>query len=188
MGIMLKGKFAWIAEAAAGLILFLLPLKFGTLVAIPNLTMIYWSDPVSLFIGAWPAPVFPVCASLFLLLSLLLIPGEIFSGRAGKFSGLWLLLGLAALPGGIATGTPPDAFAYFISYVLSVGAFLLGFVRVVNHNPKLIGIFHGLFTFSFLIFSSSTTEKVSFSRFSSFTPSILSIGFFDISSFFARNP
>ena len=40
---MLKGKFAWIAEAAAGLILFLLPLKFGTLVAIPNLTMIYWS-------------------------------------------------------------------------------------------------------------------------------------------------
>ena len=148
---MLKGKFAWIAEAAAGLILFLLPLKFGTLVAIPNLTMIYWSDPVSLFIGAWPAPVFPVCASLFLLLSLLLIPGEIFPGRAGKFSGLWLLLGLAALPGGIATGTPPDAFAYFISYVLSVGAFLLGFARVVNHNPKLIGIFHGLFTFSFLI-------------------------------------
>ncbi|MBR2440299.1 MAG: O-antigen ligase family protein [Lentisphaeria bacterium] len=148
---MLKGKFAWIAEAAAGLILFLLPLKFGTLVAIPNLTMIYWSDPVSLFIGAWPAPVFPVVSGIFLMLSLLFVPGEIFPGRAGKFAGLWLLLGLAALPGGIAKETPPDAFAYFVSYILSTGAFLLGFVRVVNHNRNVIGVFYGLFTFSFLI-------------------------------------
>lgn len=148
---MLKGKFAWIAEAVAGLILFLLPLKFGTLVAIPNLTMIYWSDPISLFMGAWPSPVFPVLAGGFLLLTLILVPGELFPGRAGKFAGLWLLLGLAAFPGGIAKGTPPDAFFYFLSYVLSIGAYLLGFIRVVNHNKKLIGIFHGLFTFSFLI-------------------------------------
>ena len=59
---MLKGKYAWIAEAFGGLLLFLLPLKFGTLVAVPNLTMIYWSDPVSLLVGIWPFPVFPVVA------------------------------------------------------------------------------------------------------------------------------
>lgn len=148
---MLKGKFAWIAEAAAGLILFLLPLKFGTLVAIPNLTMIYWSDPVALLIGAWPAPIFPVSAGLFLLLSLLFVPGDFCSGRAGKFAWLWLLLGIAALPGGIAKGTPPDAFSYFVSYVFSIGSFLFGLARVVTHNRKVIELYHGLFTFSFLI-------------------------------------
>ena len=85
---MQRGKFAWIAEAFACALLFLLPLKFGTLVAIPNLTMIYWSDPIALFVGVWPFPVFPVLACVFLLVSLLFVPGEIFPGKAGKFAGL----------------------------------------------------------------------------------------------------
>ena len=148
---MQKGKFAWIAEAFACALLFLLPLKFGTLVAIPNLTMIYWSDPISLFVGVWPFPVFPVLACVFLLVSLLFVPGEIFPGKAGKFAGLWLLMAVVSFVGGIAKGTPPDAFPYFMDHVLSMGAFLLGFVRVATYNKKVIEYFYGAFSASFLI-------------------------------------
>ena len=148
---MLKGKYAWIAEAFGGLLLFLLPLKFGTLVAVPNLTMIYWSDIYSLIVASWPSTIFPFLAGIFLLTSLIFVPGELFPGKAGKFAGLFLLLGLAALPGGIAKGTPPDGFFYFMNHILSIGAFLLGFVRVVNHNRKVIDLFHGLFTSAFII-------------------------------------
>ena len=148
---MLKGKYAWIAEAFGGLLLFLLPLKFGTLVAVPNLTMIYWSDPVSLLVGIWPFPVFPVVACIFLLSALLFVPGEIFPGRAGKFAGLWLLLALVSFLGGIAEGTPPDAFPYFMDHVLAMGAFLLGFTRVVNHNKNVTDYYYGAFCAAFLI-------------------------------------
>ena len=148
---MLKGKYAWIAEAFGGLLLFLLPLKFGTLVAVPNLTMIYWSDPVALLVGIWPFPVFPVIATLFLLFTLLFVPGEIFPGRAGKFAGLWLLLALISFLGGIAKGTPPDAFWYFMDHVLAMGAFLLSFARIVSHNKKVIEYYYGAFSAAFLI-------------------------------------
>ena len=148
---MLKGKYAWIAEAFGGILLFLLPLKFGTLVAIPNMTLIYWSDPVSLIIGVWPFPVFPVLASAFLVLTLLLVPGEIFSGRAGKFAGFWLLLTLVSFLGGIAKDTPPDAFIYFMDHMFSIGAFLLGFTRIVTHNKNVMEYYYGAFSFAFLI-------------------------------------
>ena len=148
---MLKGKYAWIAEAFGGILLFLLPLKFGTLVAIPNMTLIYWSDPVSLIIGVWPFPVFPVLASAFLVLTLLLVPGEIFSGRAGKFAGFWLLLTLVSFLGGIAKDTPPDAFIYFMDHMFSIGAFLLGFARIVTHNKNVMEYYYGAFSFAFLI-------------------------------------
>ena len=148
---MLKGKYSWIAEAFGAILLFLLPLKFGTLVAIPNMTMIYWSDPISLIVGIWPFPVFPVLSSIFLLTTLLLIPGEIFPGKSGKFAGLWLLLTLVSLLGGIAEGTPPDAFAYFMDHMFSIGAFLLGFARIVTHNKNVIEYYYGAFSSAFLI-------------------------------------
>ncbi len=148
---MFKGRFAWIAEALGGILLFLLPIKFGTLVSLPSITMIYWSDPISLFIASWPFPFFPLFSGIFLLISLLLVPGEIFPGKSGFWTGLWGILALCSLLGGIAGGCPADAFPYFVNHTFSIGTFLIGFARIVNHNRKIIGVYHGIFSSAFLL-------------------------------------
>ena len=99
---MFDGKLKWIAEALGGVLLFLLPLKFGALVSVPAVTMIYWNDPVSIAVASWPFPVFPVFSGVFLLASLLFVPTETFRDRAGWLAGLWILLALASLPGMIS--------------------------------------------------------------------------------------
>ena len=38
------GRFAFVAEALALVFVFLLPLKFGSIVGIPDITMIYWRE------------------------------------------------------------------------------------------------------------------------------------------------
>lgn len=149
---MFNGRLSWIAEAFGGVLLFLLPLKFGTLVAVPSITMIYWSDPVSLMIASWPFPVFPVFAGMFLIVSLLFVPfGDFLRTRFGWLAGLWVLLALAALPGAAAETAPPDGPLYFIDHAFATGAFLTGFALVVRNNGKIAGLYHGIFTASFLI-------------------------------------
>ena len=39
-----RGRFVFIAETLAVLFVFLLPLKFGAVIGIPDITMIYWRE------------------------------------------------------------------------------------------------------------------------------------------------
>lgn len=148
---MFKGKYSWAAEALGGVLLFLLPLKFGALVSIPAITMIYWTDPVSLIVASWPGPVFPVLSAIFLLFSLLFVPGHIFSGKSGFFALLWIGLSLAAVAGIAAEGTPPDAWLYYLNHAFSIGAFLTGISHIVNHNRRICDVYYGIFTAAFCI-------------------------------------
>ena len=55
----MKELFIQIPRASVLLLTFLLPLKFGSTVGVPEMPMSYWQDPIAILVGAWPVMLFP---------------------------------------------------------------------------------------------------------------------------------
>lgn len=123
------------AELFACLLTVLLPVKFASIVSVPEGGALYWSDPVSLLVIAWPLPVFMVAASL--LLGLTILAAAVRKDMALyapllKYGALWGILGCVSILGltnASCMGYPPQMIAHALSlasYALSLSILLSG--------------------------------------------------------------
>ena len=93
----------WIAaEVFAFLLTALLPIKFASIVSVPEAGALYWSDPLSLLIIAWPLPVFMLAASILLALTVAAAATRrdmTLRTPPLKYGALWGVLGCVSLVG-----------------------------------------------------------------------------------------
>lgn len=124
-----------IAECFAWLLTVLLPIKFASFVSAPEGGALYWSDPVSLLVIAWPLPVFMMAASELFFLTLW--SGAVRKDMALcppllKYGALWMVLGCVSclgLANASCMGYPPQMIAHTLSlacYAMSLAILLSG--------------------------------------------------------------
>ncbi len=98
----------------------LLPLKFGTLTGLPEVSSYYPPDGFSWMIITWPAISFPMVAGGLLLLALAVFPVRFqHSQVAFTVMALWLLLAFVSILGAVNAST----IDYVIVYVVHICGF-----------------------------------------------------------------
>ncbi len=117
-----SGRFVFIAETLAMLFVFLLPLKFGSVIGIPDITMIYWRELFPLIISPWPSTLLPVFASLLLIVTLICVPKSPRCTPNGILALLWLAFAGAGTLGAFAEGVIVNYPMHMIPYGAAVFA------------------------------------------------------------------
>lgn len=125
-----------IPEWAALALTFLLPLKFATTVGVPEISGIYWADPIGLVIGAWPIHTFPVFAAFALGLTLLFTRGVPFRNNIIRlYAILWAVLSAVSLLGFINASTW-DFAAHISLYCFGAGAYAMNLCLLLERRPE----------------------------------------------------
>jgi len=126
------------AEVFACLLTVLLPIKFASFVSAPEGGALYWNDPVSLLVIAWPLPVFMLASSaLFILLGIAMLGAPDRKNMTLrlpliKYGALWCILGGVSILGmadASCMGYPPQMIAHTMSlacYAMSLAILLSG--------------------------------------------------------------
>lgn len=135
------------AIAAILILTVLLPLKFGSLVGIPETTSLFPDDLFSWLIVIWPASAFPVFSGAVLALALIAFrPKPEQQSAAFVTAGLWMLLGLAGYLGAVNAGTR-DFVLMQIPHGLGVGAYAAAVYLMLANRPgwrrKLLWVMFG---------------------------------------------
>ena len=107
----------------------LLPVKFSSIVSVPEMPSSYWFDAASLIFVVWPNHLFSLLSSLLLLLTLA-APGAEREGTRNlpSIPVLWCLLwaSLAVLSAfGLVHASCPEYAFQMISYAVGTGCFIL---------------------------------------------------------------
>ncbi len=98
----------------------LLPLKFGTLAGLPEVSSYYPPDGFSWMIITWPAISFPMVSGGLLLLALAVFPVRFQNSRvAFTVTTLWLLVAFVSITGAVNASTVD----YVIVYVVHIFGF-----------------------------------------------------------------
>ncbi len=125
-----------VVRAYLVLLVFLLPLKFGTVLGISEIALL----PTSIaewLIGTWPPFVFPILSGSALLLVVLLLPPPRFDSKFAVFPAAWLLLPVLVLPGLIRT-TEWDHALLFIWYLIGISCLVIAVYWTLPHDDGLI--------------------------------------------------
>ncbi len=125
-----------IAIAAVLTFTVLLPLKFGSLVGIPEATALFPEDFSSWLIILWPASAFPMFSGIVLALALAAFrpkPEQQF--KAFITAGLWMVLGLAGYLGAINASTR-DFVEIQIPHGLGIGAYAASIYLMLSNRPE----------------------------------------------------
>lgn len=130
-----KGRLSFIAEAFAVLLLFLLPLKFGAIVGIPAITMIYWRELFPLVISPWPSTLFPFCSAALLLVTLLCVPMPSSCSRKGGYAFFWLILAGLSTLGAFGADVVVNYPMHMIPYCFGLAAFAMSIMLLLEHRP-----------------------------------------------------
>lgn len=131
-----KGRFVFVAEAFAFLLLFLLPLKFGAIVGIPAVTMIYWRELFPLVISPWPSTLFPLFSALLLVLTLLCVPLPARCSGRGAYALLWTeLAGLSPI-GAFGADVVVNYPMHMIPYCFGLAAFAMAVALILENRPR----------------------------------------------------
>ena len=130
------GKSWRLLELFACLLTVLLPVKFASFVSAPEGGALYWNDPVSLVVIAWPLPVFMLASSaLFILLGIAMLGAPDRKNMTLrlpliKYGALWCILGGVSVLGmadASCMGYPPQMIAHTLSlacYAMSLAILL----------------------------------------------------------------
>jgi O-antigen ligase len=132
----LKSKTLAYVEIFVFLTLILLPLKFGTLVGVPETTLLYPSSPMEFIIVSWPVPFFPIISGTLLVVTCIVLPFPPNFQSSFRISAIWALLAICSLIGFIHA-TVFDYAAYEIVHLFAIAAFGLTIFRLVDNNPSL---------------------------------------------------
>ena len=104
---------------------FLLPLKFGTLAAMPEQPPMFPGDLLTLLVISWPPHCAGIAGALLLMASVLLFPAPDWRAPGGLTALFWgILLPLASLPGMIS-GSNADYVYVNVAHWFGIGAFVL---------------------------------------------------------------
>ncbi|MBO5761087.1 MAG: O-antigen ligase family protein [Lentisphaeria bacterium] len=125
-----------IAELYVLFLTFLLPLKFGTLVGVPELPATYWNNFTGILIGSWPVLTFPVFAGFGLALTLLFAFPRKYANLSMIVLGvLWCLFAASSLTG-IIHATTWDFYEHNVIYVFGTAAYALSLMNLFSNNRK----------------------------------------------------
>ena len=120
---------------------FVLPVKFASIVSVPEMPASYWFDPVSIVFTAWPIYLFCVVASIMLIvvLTALLIDGkwQIKNKNAAWWSAGFILLTLTSLAGW-CNASCKEYPLQMITYTFGTGCFVLTVFLLLENRPGLI--------------------------------------------------
>ena len=140
------------AEVFACLLTALMPVKFASIASVPEAGALYWNDPFSLLIIAWPLPVFMMAAPilLFLTFAAALCRNDMaLRPPLLKYGGLWTVLGGTSILGfadASCMGYPPQMIAHTLAlacYALSLAVLLSGhrgFARMLTGSLAIGGV------------------------------------------------
>ena len=130
----MKNLLPWIPKTFLLLLTFLLPLKFGSPVGVPEMPMAYWTDPVGILVASWPVLLFPFLAAVSLALAILCLPHpEKPSAELQVYSWLWILMAVSTLPGWIRC-TTWDFAAQNTAHVLGMLCWALALIRTLEYD------------------------------------------------------
>lgn len=131
-----RRPLAIIAEVYVLFLTFLLPLKFGTLVGVPEIPATYWNNLTGIFIGSWPVLTFPVFAGFGLALTLLFaFPRKYGNCSMAVLGILWCLFAVSSLTG-ILHATTWDFYEHNILYIFGTAAYVLSLINLFSCNER----------------------------------------------------
>ena len=97
-----RDKLAFLPRAFLLFLTAILPLKFASTAGVPEMPMIYWTEPVGILIGSWSVMLFPAFAAFALILCILLMPPpDMKNPLLRGYALLWALFAAASLSGWI---------------------------------------------------------------------------------------
>lgn len=124
------------AEAAAILLTFILPLKFGSISGVPEMPLTYWSDVFGVILGAWPAPLLPPLAGILLALTLCLTPARPFKSLPLRaFAALWGALAFISLLGFVNASTW-DFAMHAVSHTFGLACYVASLCLLLENRPS----------------------------------------------------
>ena len=130
----MKNLLTWIPKTCLIVLTFLLPLKFGSTVGVPEMPMTYWTETAGILVASWPVLLFPFLAAVTLALTILCLPRPAQpSAELRVYSLLWLLLTAATLPGWLHC-TTWDFAAQNTAHLLGMLCWALALVRTLEHD------------------------------------------------------
>ncbi len=133
------GRFAFIAETLAILFVFLLPLKFGAIIGIPDITMIYWRELFPLIISPWPSTLLPIFSALLLLVTIICVPKSPRCSSKGTLALLWLAFAGAGTLGAFAENVIVNYPMHMIPYGFGLASAAMAFALLLDNRPALAG-------------------------------------------------
>ena len=117
------------------ILFFLLPLKFGTIAAMPEQPPMFPTDLLTLGIISWPPHCAGIAGALLLGASVLLFPAPRWRTPGGLTALFWgILLPVAALPG-IIGGSNSDYVFATVAHWFGIGAFILSAWWIFSASP-----------------------------------------------------
>lgn len=128
-------KLRWLPQTLLLILTFLLPLKFGSTVGVPEMPMSYWHDPMAILIASWPIMLFPLLSAIALDCAVLLYPkpGPV-SAPMRMYGWLWILLTAVSLPGWLNATTWDFAIQNTV-HLLGMTCWTLALIRVLENSP-----------------------------------------------------
>lgn len=157
--------FGIAAEALAWSLAALLPVKFSSIVSVPEMPASYWFDVPSLIFVVFPNHLFSFLAALLLLLILFAPGGGEHFRRLRSAPVLWctLWVSLAAFSVfGLVHASCPEYALQMISHAFGTGCFILSIYFLLARRPEFRrALFGALFVGGFLAVLSGTRQYFS---------------------------
>ncbi len=134
----LKDKLSILPKASLLILTFLLPLKFGSTVGVPEMPMSYWTDPLSILVASWPVMLFPAFSAAALALCILCLPKPRERNISLRlYALLWGLLALVSLSGWIHA-TTWDFAAQNTLHCFGLASYVFALCLAVEYDPAFV--------------------------------------------------
>ena len=117
---------------------FILPLKLGGIVGVPEATSLFTDQFAAYIIITWPVFLFPVFAGVLLILTMIAFPFKTISFSGDKsliVASMWVLLAFASLLGAV-NATVWDFVIMEIAHLFGLGAYVLTVYLFLKNVPK----------------------------------------------------
>lgn len=134
----LKDRLSFLPKAFLLFLTFLMPLKFGSTVGIPEMPMSYWTEPVSILVASWPVMLFPAFSAVALALCILCLPKP----REKKvnlrlYALLWAVFAALSLLGWIHATTWDFAMQNLL-HCFGLASFVFALCLTVEYDPAFV--------------------------------------------------
>ena len=131
-----RDKLAFLPRAFLLFLTAILPLKFASTAGVPEMPMIYWTEPVGILIGSWSVMLFPAFAAFALILCILLMPPpDMKNPLLRGYALLWALFAAASLSGWIHASTWDFAIQNTL-HCFGLACYAMSLCLMLERDPK----------------------------------------------------
>lgn len=134
----LKERLSILPKALLVILTFLMPLKFGSTIGIPEMPMSYWTEPLSILVASWPVMLFPAFSAAALALSILCLPkprGRNINLRL--YALLWGILAATSFVGWIHATTWDFAVQNTL-HCFGLASYVFALCLTVEYDPSFV--------------------------------------------------